>query len=154
MEKSQQSKKNPDIEINPYQIALIVTFRPGGNSWVTNSQWQLLSSPISSPGRLASTEQRQGHFQTIFHLHHTTRICSRSKAELLLLALGGAKINFQVGFKPVSQFVSVVSGLCGKTWEKGLGAELKDSADGLQLYLNFLWQVLSSHHQLHTQFML
>lgn len=47
------------INVKPYHIALIVTFKPGGNSWVRNSQWQLLSSPISSPGRLASAEQGQ-----------------------------------------------------------------------------------------------
>lgn len=39
-----------------YQMALMVTFRPGVRSWGTNSQWQLLlSSAMSSPGRLAST---------------------------------------------------------------------------------------------------
>lgn len=38
-----------------YQMALMVTFRPGVRSWGTNSQWQLLlSSAMSSPGRLAS----------------------------------------------------------------------------------------------------
>lgn len=39
-----------------YQMALMVTFSPGVRSWGTNSQWQLLlSSAMSSPGRLAST---------------------------------------------------------------------------------------------------
>lgn len=38
-----------------YQMALMVTFSPGVRSWGTNSQWQLLlSSAMSSPGRLAS----------------------------------------------------------------------------------------------------
>lgn len=36
-------------------MALMVTFNPGVRSWGTNSQWQLLlSSAMSSPGRLAS----------------------------------------------------------------------------------------------------
>lgn len=38
-----------------YHTALMVTFSPGVKSWGTNSQWQLLlSSTMSSPGRLAS----------------------------------------------------------------------------------------------------
>lgn len=43
-----------------YQMALMVTFSPGVRSWGTNSQWQLLlSSAMSSPGRLASKARRQ-----------------------------------------------------------------------------------------------
>lgn len=39
----------------PYHTALMLTLRPGVRSSVTNSQLQLLlSSTISSPGRLAS----------------------------------------------------------------------------------------------------
>ena len=64
-----------------------------------------------------------------FHSVH-----GRSKAQLLLLALMVQKLNYQVGFKPVSHFVSVVNGLCGTTENKiRLGAELKDSADGIKL---------------------
>lgn len=43
-----------------YQMALMVTFSPGVRSWGTNSQWQLLlSSAMSSPGRLASKARRE-----------------------------------------------------------------------------------------------
>lgn len=43
-----------------YQMALMVTFSPGVRSWGTNSQWQLLlSSAMSSPGRLASKARRK-----------------------------------------------------------------------------------------------
>lgn len=82
---------------NPYQIDLIVTFNPGGNSWVKNSQWQLLSSPISSPGRLASGRKfRNFHYKT-FYLLLTNKL-----EEQMQCCFSFNLHSFHVGFKPVS----------------------------------------------------
>lgn len=64
------------VFIFAYHTALMVTLSPGVKSWGTNSQWQLLlSSTISSPGRLASTkhntwtEQLQNEWMKPLNLH-------------------------------------------------------------------------------------
>lgn len=130
---------------SPYQIALIATFKPGGNSWVKNSQWQLLSSPTSSPGRLASRKQMQGHsFKKNYICFRMTNVTSRSRAEP---SLSAPKVQVSVLQLVSSQLGSVWASFVGRQ-VKRFGAELKDSAEVIKLYCNLQRQVLSSHHQL------
>lgn len=133
---------------SPYQIALIATFKPGGNSWVKNSQWQLLSSPTSSPGRLTSRKQMHGHsLKKILHLLPHDKRHQQKQSRAVAFSAKGASVCVTVGLKPVSQFGSVWASFVGRQ-VKRFGAELKDSAEVIKLYCNLQRQVLSSHHQL------
>lgn len=110
-----------------------MTFRLDGNSWVRNSQWQLLSSPISSPGRLASAK----HTQELWMVWTLPRLLE-SLQRKRVIALKVQKLSYKVSQR--------LYGLI----KRKLGPELKDSA-GVhaklleKLFENLVGKVSSLH---------